>query len=98
MVLRLFSLAILVIAAPLAAQDTVPARKRVPLTAPTLKKPQGPAGWLGFRHSAERDSLVVLEVAPGSPAELAGLRAGDWIIAIGDRVATRELLLDNPPT
>ena len=96
MVLRVLSLAILVIAAPLAAQDPVP-RKRVPLAVLPTKKVQGPAGWLGFRHSAERDSVVVLEVAPGSPAERAGLRTGDWIIAVGDRVATRQQLLDDPP-
>jgi C-terminal processing protease CtpA/Prc len=97
MVLRFLSLAILVAAAPLLAQDPVPARKRAPLTVLPTKRTQEPAGWLGFRHSAERDSLVVLEVAAGSPAERAGLRTGDIITMVGDRAATRQLLLDNPP-
>ena len=94
MVLRLASLAILLAAAPLAAQ--VPARARSPRSVePVMKTQHG--GWLGFRHTGGRDSLVVLEVAPGSPAEQAGLRTGDWITMIGDQVATRQLLLENPP-
>ena len=97
MVLRLTSLAILLAAAPLAAQVTKPARTRAPLGVEPVMKSQGEAGWLGFRHSGGPDSLVVLEVAPGSPADRAGLRTGDWIAMIGDRVATRQLLLDHPP-
>ena len=102
MVLRFLPFAFIIVATSLSAQDTVPARKRAPLqtleTRLPAKKVQGPAGWLGFRHTGERDSLVVLEVAPGSPAGRAGLRTGDWIVAVGDRLATRQLLLDNPPT
>ncbi len=48
----------------------------------------GPAadGWLGI-YLDDRESAVVLEVIPDSPAAKAGLQAGDELLAIGD-VAT----------
>ena len=43
-----------------------------------------PAGDLGFQYtySSDNRSLPVVSVAPGGPAERAGLRAGDVIVAI----------------
>lgn len=46
-----------------------------------------PEGWLGVYLAAERTEPVVAEVIPGSPAALAGLQAGDQLLAVGD-VAT----------
>jgi membrane-associated protease RseP (regulator of RpoE activity) len=92
MVLRLIPLALLLGAAPLAAQ--VPAR--APTRAAEAQGARGHAGWFGFRQEVERDSLVVLEVAPGSPAERAGLRKGDRIIMLDGRPATAQLLNENP--
>jgi S1-C subfamily serine protease len=42
-------------------------------------KPGIQAGWLGFR-TANDTSLLVVEVAPKSPADVAGLRPGDRIV------------------
>ena len=47
-----------------------------------------PFGDIGFRYTyaADSRSLPVLSVEPGSPAEQAGLRAGDRIVAINGQV------------
>lgn len=37
--------------------------------------------WLGIRVAYESDSARILEVLPNSPAEKAGLRSGDRIVA-----------------
>lgn len=43
-------------------------------------------GWLGLRLGSVRPrGLRVLDVAPGGPAEKAGLRPGDLVLAIGGR-------------
>jgi carboxyl-terminal processing protease len=40
---------------------------------------------LGVELKGEEGSLLILRVIPGSPAETAGLRPGDRIIAVGDQ-------------
>ena len=73
---------------PAKGPGTVPTRVPGEITGkvPARKTPVGawvlPAkiGWLGFRTDPT-DSQVILEVAPGSPAERAGLQAGDRIIS-----------------
>ncbi len=51
-------------------------------------------GWLGIYLDTERDEAVVAEVIAGSPAEKAGLRAGDLILAIDDKATpTRDKLV-----
>lgn len=93
MVLRFLSLALLLGAVPLAAQVT----SRTPTRSTVPDAVQGHPGWFGFRQDTGRDSLVVLEVAPGSPAERAGLRKGDRITMINGRIATPRLLGEKPP-
>ena len=87
MVLRLLSLALLLGATSIAAQ--VPAR--APTRAATAAS-DTTVGWFGFRQLLVGDTLTVLEIAAGSPAQRAGLRAGDWIMAIdGHSVNERSL-------
>jgi len=87
MVLRLLPLALLLGATSIAAQ--------VPVRAPT-RAATAPAdtsvGWFGFRQLLVGDTLTVLEVAPGSPAQRAGLRSGDWIMAIDGRAVNERYL------
>jgi carboxyl-terminal processing protease len=40
---------------------------------------------LGLRVAAERDGLAIVEVAPGGPAALAGIRRGDRLLAVDGR-------------
>lgn len=48
-------------------------------------------GWLGVYLDSDRKEAVIQEVIPGSPADKAGLAAGDVLLAVGDTVtATRE--------
>lgn len=49
-------------------------------TSPT-PTPSAATPWLGIRVAYEADSARILEVLPNSPAEKAGLRAGDRIVA-----------------
>jgi len=44
-----------------------------------LTSPDAAATWLGF----EVDNLRIASVVPGGPAELAGLRPGDCVVALG---------------
>jgi len=54
----------------------------------------GPGGWLGVYLAADRAEAVILEVLPGSPAQQAGLQAGDIVLAIDDAaVAGRDALI-----
>lgn len=46
--------------------------------------PRGP-GWLGVYLDERYQRAVVEDVAPGSAAEQAGLRAGDWIVAVNEQ-------------
>ena len=41
-------------------------------------------GWLGVMLDPESEQPLVIEVVPGSPAEKAGIRVGDRILAIDD--------------
>jgi C-terminal processing protease CtpA/Prc len=54
------------------------------------------AGWFGFRYDIVRDSLVVIEVAAGSPADRAGLRKGDVITLIDGQRANAATLREKP--
>ena len=96
MVLRLLPLALFVGATSLAAQvpTRAPTRAAAP---PTLTVVDESTGWFGFRHDVVRDSLVVLEVASGSPADRAGLRKGDLITLIDGRQANPTTLREKPP-
>ncbi|MFY9341506.1 MAG: PDZ domain-containing protein, partial [Planctomycetota bacterium] len=48
-------------------------------------------GWLGVYLDGERAEAVITEVVPGSPAQKAGLQAGDELLAVDDQAtATRE--------
>jgi C-terminal processing protease CtpA/Prc len=94
MVLRLLPLTLLLCAASAAAQVPAKAPTRVP--SPALVAVEGHAGWFGFRYDIVRDSLVVIEVAAGSPADRAGLRKGDWITLIDGQRANPTTLREKP--
>jgi C-terminal processing protease CtpA/Prc len=94
MVLRLLPLTLLLYAASAAAQAPAKAPTRVPT--PALVAVEGHAGWFGFRYDIVRDSLVVIEVAAGSPADRAGLRKGDWITLIDGQRANPTTLREKP--
>ena len=52
-------------------------------------------GYLGIHHAAAKDGVLVTAVVSGSPAERAGLEAGDRIVAIdGKAIATQRDLGD----
>jgi S1-C subfamily serine protease len=42
--------------------------------------------WLGINGQVSNDGHVVLDVEPGSPAEIAGLEPGDVVTRIDDRI------------
>ncbi len=61
-----------------------------PALAPT------PIPWLGVRVSQEADGARILEVFPNSPAEQAGLRPGDRIVAFdGEPVSAARPLTEH---
>ena len=47
-----------------------------------------PRPWLGLYATTDDDTLVVGGLADGGPAEQAGLRAGDRVLAVEDRAVT----------
>ncbi len=57
----------------------------------TGNHPQGQRPWLGI-NALELDGRIrIVRVTPGSPAQEAGLRAGDWVVAVdGEDVRTLE--------
>lgn len=60
-----------------------------PTSTERLSDPAGPGpGWFGFRLRQD-GSLVLDDVYPGSPAESAGLRAGDTLVRVAGRPADR---------
>ena len=100
MVLRFASLALLLGAVPLAAQvpARAPTRTTVPTTTPpTVKGLESRGGWFGFRYDIAQQRMSVLEVAPNSPAERAGLKKGDQILTIVGRAANPTTLSERPP-
>ena len=62
------------------AQDTPPVKDA---HAETVKKAHA-AAWLGIAMAENYGKVVVGQIVPGSPAEKAGLQAGDRILRIGD--------------
>src|SRR5436309_2949366 len=46
--------------------------------------PPKPKGSIGVKISAETGSVVVVETIAGSPAEKAGIKAGDVIVQVND--------------
>jgi S1-C subfamily serine protease len=56
---------------------------------------QSGKAWLGIGISDSDEGVTVVEIAPGSPAETAGLKVGDVILAINDNtVSTSQELVD----
>jgi membrane-associated protease RseP (regulator of RpoE activity) len=95
MVLRLIPLVAFVAVGSLQAQ--VPAQGPLRNVGSTDSVVPGQRGWLGFRTLLNPDDTrLIAEVAEGSPAERAGLRAGDQIIA-SDDLEERILPLRPPP-
>ncbi|MGH7501025.1 MAG: PDZ domain-containing protein [Longimicrobiales bacterium] len=62
--------------------------------------PMQQRGWLGISYAADvmrisgdwRETLVVQEVVGGSPAQRAGVQAGDTLVAVNDIRATEQLM------
>ncbi len=55
----------------------------------TGRGPRPPRPWLGMYTGEDHERLVVGGLAPGSPADRAGVRQGDVVVAVaGERVAT----------
>jgi S1-C subfamily serine protease len=65
----------------------VPADLLTPILADLLttgRSRQPPRPWLGMYTVEDQGRLSVQGLAPGSPAELAGVQPGDTIVAVGD--------------
>jgi predicted metalloprotease with PDZ domain len=61
----------------------------------SAKSAEGKTAWLGVNLQAREAGLAVTDVAAGSPAESAGLHAGDWITEVdGTAKPTVKLLSD----
>lgn len=57
----------------------------------TGSHPQGQRPWLGINALELEGRIRIVRVTPGSPAQEAGLRAGDWVVAVdGEDVRTLE--------
>jgi S1-C subfamily serine protease len=54
----------------------------------TGRSPHPPHPWLGMSTQDQDDRLVVSNVAPGGPAERAGIRPGDIVLKVGELRAT----------
>ena len=50
--------------------------------------------WLGFIYESRDGALTIERILSGSPAERAGLRAGDVIVRIGDTPASEAVLAE----
>ena len=64
----------------------VHAAERAPERSAALQ--EAGAAWLGVRVGDQDGKVVVVDVAPGSPAEDAGLTHGDVIVAVDDTKIT----------
>jgi predicted metalloprotease with PDZ domain len=47
-----------------------------------MKKAMATRGWLGIEKEETEEGMVISAVVPGSPAEQAGLQAGDKVVSI----------------
>lgn len=66
-------------------------RRLVAEAADGTAKPAAARPWLGMNTEEMRGRLVVTRVSPGGPADKAGVRAGDMLIAVGaDEVRSLE--------
>lgn len=63
----------------------LPQKSRESVTAQTLDEEPG---WIGVRLQADRDAAIIASVTDGSPADEAGLKPGDEILAINNRSIT----------
>ncbi len=94
MVLRLLPLAMLIGATSIAAQVPTRTPARAATVVDSAATTRANAGWFGFRQILRGDTLTVLEVASGSPAERAGLQPGDRILTIDGRTVNERQLND----
>lgn len=59
------------------------------------KRDGPPRPWLGLATEELQGRLVVVRVSPGSPAERAGLRRGDFIVSVGEAAVRNHAELYN---